>query len=99
MGDTILQTVIVMLISKNTWNRKKRILWKRSCYYNRLHATLCKSDPIIGGMQAVCEATNIACRGKPLAITNNLNFGNPDKKNVMGEIVGSIKEYQKLLLF
>ena len=52
-----------------------------------------KSDPIIGGMQAVCEAArNIACSGaKPLAITNNLNFGNPDKKNVMGEIVGSIK--------
>ena len=52
-----------------------------------------KSDPIIGGMQAVCEAArNIACSGaRPLAITNNLNFGNPDKKNVMGEIVGSIK--------
>ena len=41
-----------------------------------------KSDPIIGGMQAVCEAArNIASSGaKPLAITNNLNFGNPDKK-------------------
>ena len=52
-----------------------------------------KSNPIIGGMQAVCEAArNIASSGaKPLAITNNLNFGNPDKKNVMGEIVGSIK--------
>ena len=52
-----------------------------------------KSDPIIGGKQAVCEAArNIASSGaKPLAITNNLNFGNPDKKNVMGEIVGSIK--------
>ena len=52
-----------------------------------------KSNPIIGGMQAVCEAArNIASSGaKPLAITNNLNFGNPDKKNVMGEIVGSLK--------
>ena len=52
-----------------------------------------KSNPIIGGMQAVCEAArNIASSGaKPLAITNNLNFGNPNKKNVMGEIVGSLK--------
>ncbi len=52
-----------------------------------------KSDPINGGMQAVCEAArNIAASGaKPLAITNNLNFGNPEKKNIMGEIVGSIK--------
>ena len=38
-----------------------------------------KSDPIIGGMQAVCEAArNIVSTGaKPSAITNNLNFGNP----------------------
>ena len=53
-----------------------------------------KSDPINGGMQAVCEAArNIAASGaKPMAITNNLNFGNPEKLNIMGEIVGSIKK-------
>jgi len=52
-----------------------------------------KANPIEGGMQAVCEAArNIASSGaKPLAITNNLNFGNPEKKEIMGEIVGSIK--------
>ena len=52
-----------------------------------------KADPIMGGMQAVCEAArNIASSGsKPLAITNNLNFGNPEKKDVMGQIVGAIK--------
>ena len=51
------------------------------------------ADPIMGGMQAVCEAArNLASSGaKPMAITNNLYFGNPEKKNVMGEIVGSIK--------
>ncbi len=60
-----------------------------------------KSDPIIGGMQAVCEAArNIAVSGaKPLAITNNLNFGNPEKKNIMGEIVGSIKGISKAASF
>ena len=60
-----------------------------------------KSDPINGGMQAVCEAArNIAASGaKPLAITNNLNFGNPEKKNIMGEIVGSIKGISKAASF
>ena len=28
---------------------------------------------------------------KPLAITNNLNFGNPEKPEIMGQIVGCIK--------
>ena len=52
-------------------------------------------------MQAVCEAArNIAASGaKPLAITNNLNFGNPEKKNIMGEIVGSIKGISKAASF
>ncbi len=60
-----------------------------------------KSDPINGGMQAVCEAArNVAASGaKPLAITNNLNFGNPEKKNIMGEIVGSIKGISKAASF
>ena len=60
-----------------------------------------KSNPINGGMQAVCEAArNIAASGaKPLAITNNLNFGNPEKKNIMGEIVGSIKGISKAASF
>ena len=60
-----------------------------------------KSDPINGGMQAVCEAArNIAASGaKPMAITNNLNFGNPEKLNIMGEIVGSIKGISKAASF
>jgi phosphoribosylformylglycinamidine synthase II len=45
-----------------------------------------KANPFEGGMQAVCEAArNIAASGaKPLAITNNLNFGNPEKKTYYG---------------
>jgi len=56
-----------------------------------------KANPFEGGMQAVCEAArNIAASGaKPLAITNNLNFGNPEKKHIMGEIVGAIKGISK----
>ena len=51
-----------------------------------------KNDPILGGKIIVAEAArNLICSGaKPLAITNNLNFGNPEKKEIMGQIVGSI---------
>ena len=51
------------------------------------------NDPIEGGKITVAEAARnlIVSGAKPLAITNNLNFGNPEKKDVMGQIVGSIK--------
>ena len=51
------------------------------------------SDPYEGSIQAVCEAFRnlIAVGSKPLAITNNLNFGNPEKREIMGQIVASIK--------
>ena len=47
----------------------------------------CKLDPFEGGRLAVAEAArNIACVGaKPLAITDCLNFGNPERPEVMWE--------------
>ncbi|MCJ2025065.1 phosphoribosylformylglycinamidine synthase subunit PurL [Methylobacterium sp. J-067] len=53
----------------------------------------CEADPVEGGKQAVAEAwRNItAVGGKPLAITDNLNFGNPEKPEVMGQLVGCLK--------
>lgn len=53
----------------------------------------CAADPFEGGKQAVAEAwRNItAAGGKPLAITDNLNFGNPEKPEIMGQIVEAIK--------
>ena len=52
-----------------------------------------KADPFEGGKQAVVETwRNItAVGGKPLAITDNLNFGNPEKPPIMGQIVGAIE--------
>jgi phosphoribosylformylglycinamidine synthase len=52
-----------------------------------------KADPVEGGKQAVAETyRNItAVGGKPLAITDNLNFGNPEKPEIMGQIVGAIE--------
>ncbi len=51
------------------------------------------NDPIEGGKITVAEAARnlIVSGAKPLAVTNNLNFGNPEKKEIMGQIVGSIK--------
>ncbi|KQO68855.1 phosphoribosylformylglycinamidine synthase subunit PurL [Methylobacterium sp. Leaf89] len=53
----------------------------------------CEADPMEGGKQAVAEAwRNItAVGGRPLAITDNLNFGNPEKPEVMGQLVGCLK--------
>jgi phosphoribosylformylglycinamidine synthase II len=52
----------------------------------------CKADPYEGAKQAVAEAwRNITAVGaKPLAVTDNLNFGNPQKPEIMGEIVSGI---------
>ncbi len=53
----------------------------------------CEADPVEGGKQAVAEAwRNItAVGGLPLAVTDNLNFGNPERPHVMGQFVGCIR--------
>ena len=50
-------------------------------------------DPYKGGMLAVAEAArNICCVGaRPLAITNCLNFGNPERPAVMAQFSSSIE--------
>jgi len=53
----------------------------------------CAADPFDGGKQAVAECwRNLTAVGAdPLALTDNLNFGNPEKPEIMGELVGAIK--------
>lgn len=53
----------------------------------------CYADPVEGGRQAVAETwRNItAVGGTPLAITNCLNFGNPERKDIMGQFVGCLE--------
>jgi phosphoribosylformylglycinamidine synthase len=52
----------------------------------------CKADPFEGAKQAVAEAwRNLTAVGaRPLAITDNLNFGNPEKPEIMGQISACI---------
>ncbi|MDA1198066.1 MAG: phosphoribosylformylglycinamidine synthase subunit PurL [Proteobacteria bacterium] len=49
----------------------------------------CKAHPLTGGKQIVCESWRnlISVGAKPIAITNCLNFGNPENSKVMGEFV------------
>ncbi|WP_412775618.1 phosphoribosylformylglycinamidine synthase subunit PurL [Thalassospira lucentensis] len=51
------------------------------------------ADPVEGGKQAVAEAYRnlIATGAKPLAITDNMNFGNPERPRIMGQFVGACK--------
>ncbi len=52
-----------------------------------------RANPVEGGKQAVAEAyRNLSAVGAtPLATTDNLNFGNPEKPEIMGQFVGAIQ--------
>ena len=65
-------------------------------------ANYCESYPLTGGKQIVCENWRnlITVGAKPLAITNCLNFGNPENKEIMGEFaecLEGIKEASEFL--
>ena len=51
------------------------------------------ANPVEGGKQAVAEAwRNVTAVGAtPLAVTNNLNFGNPERPEIMGQLVGAVQ--------
>ena len=53
----------------------------------------CEADPFEGGKQAVAECwRNLTAVGAtPLAITDNLNFGNPERPEIMGQFVGAVR--------
>jgi len=53
----------------------------------------CEADPFEGGKQAVAEAwRNLTAVGAtPLAVTDNLNFGNPERPETMGQFVGCVR--------
>jgi len=69
-------------------NQKKAVAVTTDCT-----PRYCLADPVTGGAQAVAEAwRNITATGAtPLAITNNMNFGNPERPRIMGQFVGCVK--------
>ena len=64
-------------------------------------ANYCKSHPLTGGKQIVCESWRnlITVGAKPLAITNCLNFGNPENEDVMGEFAECLEGIKKACEF
>ncbi|WP_027000073.1 phosphoribosylformylglycinamidine synthase subunit PurL [Eisenibacter elegans] len=66
----------------------KAIVITVDCNARYVHA-----HPEVGAMIAVCEsARNVVCAGgEPVAITNNLNFGNPYNPEVYWQFVGSVQ--------
>ena len=60
----------------------------------------CLADPVQGGRQAVAEAwRNLTATGaRPLAVTDNMNFGNPEKPEIMGQFVGCIEGMREACL-
>ena len=56
-------------------------------------ATYCWAHPLTGGKQIVCESWRnlISVGAEPIAITNCLNFGNPEKEENMGEFVECVQ--------
>ena len=93
MGDTVsIGNKTTSSIVKVHGNYKCNTPMKAIAISTDCNSKYVKNDPILGGKIIVAEAArNLICSGaKPLAITNNLNFGNPEKKEIMGQIVGSI---------
>ena len=81
MGDTVLKSGSDAAIIR-IHNKEKAIAVSVDS-----SANYCKSHPVTGGKQVVCENWRnlISVGAKPLAITNCLNFGNPENEIIMGE--------------
>ncbi len=62
-------------------------------------ARYCEADPKEGGKQAVAEAwRNLTAVGAlPRAVTDNLNFGNPERPEIMGQLVGCLEGNRRSL--
>ena len=60
----------------------------------------CRADPVRGGAQAVAESwRNLTAVGAaPLALTDNMNFGNPERPEIMGQFVGAIEGMREACL-
>ena len=56
-------------------------------------ATYCWAHPLTGGKQVVCETWRnlVSVGAKPIAVTNCLNFGSPEKEENMGEFVECVQ--------
>ena len=66
---------------------------KALAFSSDVNPRYCEADPYEGGKQAVAECwRNITATGAlPLAATDNLNFGNPERPEIMGQLVKAVE--------
>ncbi len=66
---------------------------KALAFSSDVNPRYCEADPFEGGKQAVAECwRNLTATGAlPLAATDNLNFGNPERPEIMGQFVRAIQ--------
>ena len=66
---------------------------KAAAFTSDVNPRYCRANPERGGRQAVAEAYRNLCAtgAKPLATTDNLNFGNPERPEIMGQLVGCVR--------
>ncbi len=66
---------------------------KAIAFTSDVNPRYCRANPERGGKQAVAEAfRNLTATGaRALATTDNLNFGNPERPEIMGQLVGCIR--------
>jgi phosphoribosylformylglycinamidine synthase subunit PurL len=66
---------------------------KALAFTSDVNPRYCFADPFEGGKQAVAEAWRnlVATGARPLAATDNLNFGNPERPEIMGQFVRAIE--------
>ena len=93
------------MISRNVLNRmgENASIIKTNTGYQAIAVTTdcnifyCDADPYQGAIQALCESYRNLCSvgANPLAITNCLNFGNPENNEIMGQFVQTIKGIKK----
>jgi phosphoribosylformylglycinamidine synthase II len=77
----------VIRVHNTKSKHKKALAMSSDCTSRYIYA-----DPSEGAKQAVAESYRnlVATGARPLAITNCLNFGNPEKPEIMGQIVGAL---------
>ena len=84
-------------MTKKTTSSTRKGTKKAVCLTTNCNYSYCKLNPSVGASISVAESYRniIASGGKPLAITNWLNFGNPENPEIMWEFSESIKGLSK----
>src|SRR5690242_10798960 len=98
MGNTVIRSggdAAVVRVSPVGSGRGKALALATDCT-----PRYCRADPVRGGAQAVAESwRNLTAVGaEPLAITDNMNFGNPERPEIMGQFVGVIEGMRQACL-